>query len=63
MEYIDKDKSYDGLVIYTDGYAAVPTAPVNKRTRVLWLFNNESNYKKMKDSLKHIGKSAFIKES
>ncbi|MBF0102546.1 MAG: hypothetical protein HQK77_16725 [Desulfobacterales bacterium] len=63
MDYIDHHKSYDGLIIYTDGYADIPKPPVNKRTRVIWLFNHENNYDRMQEKLKHIGKAAFIKES
>jgi len=62
IDYIDKNKEYDGLIIFTDGWAPIPTAPKNKRTRILWLFNNEHNYRRMKDNLKPIGGSTFIKE-
>jgi predicted metal-dependent peptidase len=63
VDYIDANKDYDGLIIFTDGWAPVPTAPKNKRTRVLWLFNNEDNYMNMKDNLRLIGRSTFIKAS
>ncbi|TGO02767.1 hypothetical protein PN36_19555 [Candidatus Thiomargarita nelsonii] len=62
IDYIDKNKEYDGLIIFTDGWAPIPTAPKNKRTRILWLFNNEHNYRRMKDNLKQIGGATFIKE-
>jgi predicted metal-dependent peptidase len=62
IDYIDKNKEYDGLIIFTDGWAPIPTAPKNKRTRILWLFNNEHNYRRMEDKLKPIGGSTFIKE-
>ncbi|MDM8561096.1 VWA-like domain-containing protein [Candidatus Parabeggiatoa sp. HSG14] len=63
LDYIDTDKNYDGLIIFTDGWAPVPNPPKNRRTRVLWLFNNENNYEKMKDDLRLIGRSTFIKEN
>ncbi len=62
IDYIDKNKDYDGLIIFTDGWASIPTVPKNRQTRVLWLFNNEQNYKQMKKELKIIGQSTFIKE-
>jgi len=62
IDYIDKNKEYDGLIIFTDGWAPIPTTPKNKRTRILWLFNNEHNYRGMKDNLKQIGGATFIKE-
>jgi len=62
INYIDKNKEYDGLIIFTDGWAPIPTTPKNKRTRIIWLFNNEHNYRRMKDKLKQLGDSTFIKE-
>ncbi len=62
MEYIDEHPEYDGLVIFTDGYAPVPPKPKNRKTRILWLFNSESNYHNSHDSLRHIGHAAFLKE-
>jgi predicted metal-dependent peptidase len=63
INYIDNNKGYDGLIIFTDGYAPIPSIPKNKRTRVLWLFNNEDNYKNLKNGLRTIGRSAFIKDN
>ena len=62
MNYIDIHRDYDGLVIFTDGYAGKPRKPDNRKTRIMWLFNTESNYNKMKNNVSHTGKAAFIKE-
>ncbi|MDM8526595.1 VWA-like domain-containing protein [Anaerolineales bacterium HSG24] len=62
IEYIDQHRQYDGLVIFTDGYAPIPPRPTNLRTRVLWLFNHESHYEGMASSLRHIGQSIFLKD-
>ena len=59
--YIDKNKDYDGLIIFTDGYASRPKLPKNNKTRILWLFNDEDNYKAMAANVKGIGKTAFLK--
>lgn len=61
IEYIDENKGYDGLIIFTDGYAARPKMPKNRGTRILWLFNDENNYKAMAGNVKGIGNSAFLK--
>lgn len=61
MDYIDVNKEYDGMIIFTDGYAPVPKIPENRKTRIVWLFNNECNYESMKDSLVKHGKVAFVK--
>ncbi len=64
IDYIDKHKDYDGLIIFTDGFAPVPVAPnKNRRTKILWLFNNENNYLNMKQQVRQIGRSTFIKAS
>jgi len=63
MDYIDQERDYDGLIIFTDGYAPVPQPPKNKRTRILWLFNNERNCVNMEKLIKPIGRATFIKES
>ncbi len=61
IDYIDQNRQYDGLIIFTDGYSYVPNKPKNLRTRILWLFNNERNYNYMEKILRSIGKCAFIK--
>lgn len=61
MAYIDKNRDYDGLIIFTDGYAQRPLLPKNNRTKIFWLFNNEANYKAMAKNVDIIGKAAFLK--
>ncbi len=61
IDYIDENRQYDGLIVFTDGFAPEPPIPKNRRTRILWLFNNERNYNYMQDRLKSIGKAAFIR--
>ncbi|KPA17680.1 hypothetical protein MHK_002117 [Candidatus Magnetomorum sp. HK-1] len=60
IEYINTNKYYDGLIIYTDGYAPCPKSPINRRTKIVWLFNDKLNYEKLKDSLVHLGKVAYV---
>jgi len=62
VDFVSAKKYYDGVIIFTDGYAPEPLLRQNIKTRFLWLFNTESNYKNMDNRLK-FGKSAFIKES
>ena len=63
IEFINKDRSYDGLIIFTDGQAPCPTPPLNKCTKIIWLFDSERNYNYGKDALKRLGQVAFIKET
>jgi predicted metal-dependent peptidase len=63
LDYIDGHPDYDGLIVFTDGYAAVPHRPANRHTRVLWLFKDESTFQQMRDSLRPIGRAAYLKPS
>ena len=63
VDYIDTNTGYDGLIIFTDGFAPIPNAPKNRRTKILWLFNNEANYLGLEKDLRPIGGSAFIKDN
>ncbi|MFK7822055.1 MAG: VWA-like domain-containing protein [Planctomycetaceae bacterium] len=62
MDYLDDYRQYDGLIIFTDGIAPVPDRPKrNRRTRVVWLFNREENWKKQHNNLELPGMtSAFV---
>lgn len=62
MDYIDERRTYDGLIVFTDGFAPIPPKPANRRTRILWLFNNESTYEHSRQRLRHIGRAAFLRE-
>ncbi|MEM6692058.1 MAG: VWA-like domain-containing protein [Planctomycetota bacterium] len=61
MRYIESHPSYDGLIIFTDGYAPVPKPPSNRRTRVLWMFRDEEAHEKQANNFASIGKSVFLK--
>jgi len=62
IDFIDTDRSFDGVIIFTDGYAPRPDPPENKKTKILWLFDTESNYQVCKKELSKIGKVAFVKD-
>lgn len=61
IDYIDRHSDYDGLIIFTDGEASIPPRPKNRLTRILWLFNHESNYQRAAAQLRPIGRSVFLK--
>lgn len=61
MEFLGAHNEYDGMIIFTDGYADIPPPPKNRYTRILWIFNHETNYRANYPSLKHLGKGAFIR--
>ncbi len=60
LSYLEEHRDYDGLIIFTDGYAPVPVRKQPTKTKILWLFNNQSNYNHMAQPLKKMGKAAFL---
>ncbi|MBO4533324.1 MAG: hypothetical protein J5726_06450 [Treponema sp.] len=42
IDYYKKTNSFDGMIIFTDGYAPPPTITYKKR--ILWILNNKLNY-------------------
>lgn len=62
MNYLDDHRQYDGLIIFSDGIAPVPTPPQhNSRTRIVWLFNHEENWKLHRVELEESGMlTAFV---
>ncbi len=60
LDYIDKHRQYDGLIIFTDGYAPSPKPPQNRRTSLFWLFNHQDNYLHSKVGLLHLGRAGFV---
>jgi len=63
VAYLEEHRDYDGLIIYTDGYAPCPIPPQNRRTRILWLFVSEENYRSCYPKLQHLGQGAYLKAS
>lgn len=63
LAYLDEHRDYDGLIIYTDGYAPCPAPPQNRRTRILWLFVSEEHYRSCYPKLEHLGQGAYLKSS
>ena len=60
LAYLEEHRDYDGLIIYTDGYAPCPAPPQNRRTRILWLFVSEAHYRSCYPQLQHLGRGAYL---
>lgn len=60
LDYHHQHKGYDGLIIFTDGYAPVPDPYRLTRSKLLWVFDTEENYNDNKDDLSPIGRTCFI---
>ena len=63
IDYIDAHPNYDGVIVFTDGIAPAPPPPSNRRTCLLWLFNNEKAHRQMSQQLEQIGLTAFLRSS
>lgn len=60
IDYVTNHPDYDGLIIMTDGYAAVPLVPAFLKTKLLWVIDNEPSYKQNYDALRKTGRVCLI---
>lgn len=44
-DYCTKHKEYNGLIFFTDGYAFEPTVPDTFKAKVVWIMDNEDDYR------------------
>ena len=42
VDYYTEQKEYDGLIVFTDGYAEIPKLSTHRR--ILWVLTNEHTY-------------------
>ena len=54
---------YDGVIVYTDGYASAPKLPLKIKNKLLWLYDTERNYDGAKHYLEGCGRTAFVKST
>lgn len=60
IDYVTNHPDFDGLIIMTDGYAAVPSVPAFLKTKLLWVIDNEPSYKQHYDALRKTGRVCLI---
>ncbi len=61
FDYVHKNIKYDGLIIFTDGYAPKPKKPKGFKTKVVWVCESEKTYEEHKPWMKETGRCCFIK--
>lgn len=44
IDYVHSARCYDGVIIFTDGYAPSPVVPPGFRPRILWICEDEASY-------------------
>ena len=60
FDYIAKHPRYDGMIIFTDGYAPEPKVPQHTHAKVLWVCDCEQNHEQHREWMRQSGKAAFI---
>lgn len=62
LVYLDQHPGYDGLIVFTDGFAPAPRPPKTKGTHLLWVFINEDSYRAARGGLRKLGTAVFLRE-
>ena len=60
FDYIKEHKQYDGLIIFTDGYAPEPKVNFATQTKVLWVCQSEMEYNDNQEWMSRTGRVCFI---
>ena len=60
FNYIKEHRQYDGLILFTDGYAKEPKLDFPTRTKVLWVCQSKENYDKHHEWMEHTGRACYI---
>jgi predicted metal-dependent peptidase len=61
IDYYEQNRSkFNGLIIFTDGYACKPSVPERLKHSILWICNNKRNYRTHKDWIERLGRCAWI---
>lgn len=58
--FVQNRKQYDGLLIFTDGFAHPPKIPKKLRRNILFLCNSFQNFEHHKDWMKKVAKVAWV---
>lgn len=60
VNYMAEHPEYDGLIIFTDGYASKPEVPVKLKGRILWILRSEKEYNDHRSWMREYGRVCFI---
>lgn len=61
FDHLKTHTQYDGLIIFTDGYAPEPQVDFKMRTKVLWVCRSEEEYRHHQEWMRHTGKVCWMK--
>ena len=57
IDYYEKSRDYDGMIVFTDGFAELPK--IHHHKKILWVLNNKANYNYCSQLQKLPGSSAI----
>ncbi len=60
FDYLRDHNFYDGMIIFTDGYASLPQIDFFTRTKFAWVLPDEKCYEANKEWMKKIGRVCFL---
>lgn len=60
IQYVYDQKTYDGLIILTDGVAPIPQLPVHFHTPILWVCQNKQSYDAQHSWMEKIGRCCYL---
>lgn len=60
VNFMADHPEYDGLIIFTDGYASKPEVSAKLKGRILWILRSEKEYKDHRNWMKESGRVCFI---
>jgi predicted metal-dependent peptidase len=60
VNFMADHPEYDGLIIFTDGYASKPEVSAKLKGRILWILRSEKEFKDHRNWMKESGRVCFI---
>ncbi len=60
IDYLQNHNVYDGMIIFTDGYAPQPKIDFFTRTKFAWVLTDEKSYDENKEWMRKIGRVCYI---
>jgi predicted metal-dependent peptidase len=60
FDYLREHNFYDGMIIFTDGYATQPKIEFFTRTKFVWVLSDEKCYDEHNGWMKKIGRVCYI---
>jgi predicted metal-dependent peptidase len=60
--FLDNMARYDGLIVFTDGFAAVPFVPPRAARKLLWICSRKENYLANHEWMDGLGRCCYISQ-